>query len=133
MKHAIAAAAGVCVAAVLCVTAAPLAAADPMTGTWTMHVTGGPHGDATMGLTLEQRGKQVTGTFVSGHGPDMAVAGEFSEGTLTLETTTGGSDTHVIFNAKLKEDGTLAGSISSPVGDMKWTAARKAADKKDGQ
>jgi len=104
-------------------------AAPSLTGNWTMNVTGGPHGDATMGLTLEQKGTKVTGTFVSGHGPDMAIAGEFVDGALKLQTADAKSDTQIIFNAKLKDDGSLAGTISSPVGDMKWTATRAAAKK----
>lgn len=111
----------------LTLTAAPPA----VTGTWTMHVVGGPHGDATMGLTLTQDGTKVTGTFASGHSADMAVAGKFADGELKIQTTDGGDDNKILFSAKLKEDGTLAGYISSPVGDMTWTATRATA--KDGK
>lgn len=106
------------------------AAAANLTGTWTMQVTGGPHGNATMGLVLKQEGTEVSGTFASGHAPDMAVRGEFKDGALKLET---GGEEHakVIFSAKLKTDGTLSGYISSPVGDMTWTAARADEKKKD--
>ena len=105
-------------------------AAPSLTGTWTMSVTGGPHGDATMGLTLKQEGTKVTGTFASGHGPDMAVHGEFVDGSLKLETD---AEDHgkITLSAKLKDDGTLAGYISSPVGDMKWVARRDTKDTKD--
>lgn len=98
-------------------------AAASVTGTWTMRVSGGPHGDATMGLTLKQDGTTVTGTFVSGHGPDLPVKGEFVDGSLKLETD---ADEHakITFTAKLKDDGTLAGSLSSPVGDMRWVATK---------
>jgi len=105
--------------AMLVTTAAP-----SLTGTWTMNVTGGPHGDATMGLTLQQDGTKVTGTFVSGHAADMPVSGEFKDGTLKLQTPADKEGNAVIFNAKLRDDGTLAGYISSPIGDMKWTASR---------
>lgn len=100
------------------------ATAPSLTGTWTMNVTGGPHGDATMGLTLQQDGTKVTGTFASGHSADMPVSGEFTDGTLKLQTPADKEGNSVIFNAKLKDDGTLAGYISSPIGDMKWTASR---------
>ena len=53
----------------------------------------------------------------------MALDGEFADGTLKLESADRG-DSKVIFNAKLKEDGTLAGYVSGPMGDMKWTAER---------
>ncbi len=94
-----------------------------VTGSWTMSVTGGPHGDATMGLVLTQEGTKVTGTFASGHSPDMAVSGEIVDEALKLETAADGEH-RIIFTAKLKQDGTLAGIISSPMGDMKWTAER---------
>jgi hypothetical protein len=106
-------------------------AAPSLTGTWTMNVTGGPHGNATMGLTLQQDGTKVTGTFVSGHAADMPVSGEFKDGTLKLQTEADKDGNAVIFEAKLRDDGTLAGYISSPVGDMKWTATR--ADVKKGK
>lgn len=108
-----------------------MTASPSLTGTWTMNVTGGPHGDATMGLTLQQDGTKVTGTFASGHTADMPVSGEFKDGTLKLETQADTEGHSVIFTAKLREDGTLSGYISSPVGDMKWTAAR--ADTKKGK
>jgi hypothetical protein len=108
----------------LLAVAALAAAAPSLTGAWTMNVQGGPHGDATMGLTLKQEGDKVTGTFASGHVADMAVAGEFANNELKLETTAGRDDEKILFRAKLQDDGTLAGYISSPMGDMKWTASR---------
>jgi hypothetical protein len=107
-----------------------LAAAPSLTGNWTMNVMGGPHGDATMTLTLKQDGSKVTGTFVSGHAADMEVAGQFADGELKLETTAGNADSKILFSARLKDDGTLAGYISSGMGDMKWTATRGAEGKK---
>lgn len=113
--------------AVLALTVSAAASAPGVAGTWSVAVDG-PHGAATMSLILKQDDKKVTGTFVSGHGHDMALDGEFADGTLKLESTDHG-DSKVIFTAKLKEDGTLAGYVSGPMGDMKWTAER-AQDKK---
>ena len=104
-------------------------AATDVSGTWTMNVVGGPHGPATMQLMLKQDGAKVSGTFASGHGPDMEVKGEFVKGSLQVETS--GGDHKVTLNAKLKDDGTLAGTLSSKVGDMRWTASRVA--EKDGK
>jgi hypothetical protein len=101
-----------------------VAADATVTGTWTMNVEGGPHGNATMGLVLKQEGTKVTGTFSSGHSADMEVAGQFKDGQLDVETE--GGESRIIFSAKLKADGTLSGSISSEMGDMKWTASRQA-------
>jgi hypothetical protein len=114
--------------AVLALTAIA-AAAPSVTGNWTLKVEGSPHGDAAMGLTLKQDGTKVTGTFATGHTADMAVSGEFANGELKLETA-GPHDDRIIFNGKLRADGTLAGYISSPMGDMKWTASRAAEPKK---
>jgi hypothetical protein len=93
-------------------------------GKWTMTVdTGSAHGIMTMGLTLEQDGKDVSGTFHSPHG-DVAVAGEFVDGTLKLSVTSADSDMSGTFSAKLRDDGTLAGYMSTSRGDMKFTAER---------
>ena len=48
-------------------------AAPGIAGRWTMSVKGGPHGDATMGLALEQKGRQVSGTFATPHGDDLQI------------------------------------------------------------
>ncbi len=97
--------------------------AASVTGRWSMSVKGSPHGDVTMGLELTQEGKKVSGTFATPHGDDLQVAGEFAEGTLTLATTSGG-ESKITMTAKLKEDGTLDGYLSSQMGDMTWTARR---------
>ena len=107
---------------VLALTAGARAAAPTVAGTWSVAVEG-PHGAAKMSLVLTQDAKKVSGTFVSGHGPDLALEGEFADGTLKLESADSG-DSKVIFNAKLKDDGTLAGYVSGPMGDLRWTAER---------
>jgi hypothetical protein len=104
-------------------------AAPSVTGRWTMSVKGGPHGDTPMGLTLEQKGKKVTGTFATPHGDDLPVEGEFAEGTLTIATP-GGGDARITMTAKLKADDTLEGYLSSQMGDMTWTARRSASSGK---
>ena len=104
------------------VMTAAAAAAPGVGGHWKMSVQGGPHGNATMGLILKQEGTKVTGTFATGHA-DMPVTGEFADGALKLESVSSG-DSKIILSAKLKDDGTLAGYISSPMGDMTWTATR---------
>ena len=108
---------------ILLAIAVSAAAAPSVAGDWTVTVPDSPHGAMTMGLTLKQDGTKVTGTFSSGHMAGIAVSGEFADGSLTLETG-GDADDKIVFNAKMKEDGTLAGYLSSPMGDMKWTASR---------
>ena len=98
-------------------------------GKWTMTVKGSPHGDATMGLALKQDGRKVQGTFASPHG-EFPVEGTFADGTLELATKASGADApQITFSAKLKDDDTLAGYLSSPMGDMTWTAKRVKDDK----
>lgn len=98
-------------------------AAPSVAGRWSAAFKGSPHGDVTMGLELEQNGKKVTGTLATPHGDDLQVEGEFSEGTLTLATP-GEGESRITMTAKLKEDGTLDGYLSSQMRDMTWTARR---------
>lgn len=120
---------GALIAAAVLIAAASATAAQgngkssqpTVSGRWTMHVKGSPHGQLTLRLALEQKGKNVAGTFASPHG-DMPVTGEFVDGTLTLATS--GGDSQITFNATLEKDGTLVGFLSSSMGDMTWTAER---------
>ena len=111
-------------AAMLSIPAYAEKGAAAMTGKWTLSIEGGgPHGNVAMGLTLKQDGSHVSGTFASPHG-DMPVDGTFTDGTLKLSTTTGDADSRITFEAKLKDEDTLDGYLSSPMGDMRWTARR---------
>jgi hypothetical protein len=96
-------------------------AAPSVDGRWTMSVKGGPHGDMTMSLELAQDGSKVSGTFTTPHG-DLPLEGDLVDATLTIATS--GGDTQVSLTAKVKENGTLEGYLSSPMGDMTWTASR---------
>ena len=101
--------------------------APSVAGTWALAIKGpaghAPHGDVPASLVLEQKEVKVTGSF-SAHGSEHPVAGEFTDGTLTLETTGSESNRHLTLTAKLKSDGTLAGYLSGPMGDMQWTASQ---------
>lgn len=98
--------------------------ADGVAGTWEMTVdTGAAHGVQTMGLTLRHEGKTIRGTFESPHG-EHAVVGKFADGTLTLATE-GDENMRITFSAKVKKDGTLSGYMSTPRGDMTFTARKK--------
>lgn len=100
--------------------------ARSVTGAWTMTFSGGgAHGVQTMGLTLEQRGKSVTGTIATPHG-DVPLGGEFKDDVLELATDSTGQDLpQMTLGARLLEDGTLDGYLSSAFGDMRWTATRR--------
>lgn len=97
-------------------------AAPTVAGKWTMTVKS-PHGVVTMGLTLQQDGKNVSGTLATPHGDDLRVDGEFVDRTLTLATRDSG-ESKITLTAKLKDNETLDGYLSSQMGDMTWTAER---------
>lgn len=111
------------------VTGIPVQAATStspgVAGEWELAVKGpAAHGDLTAVMELAQDGSKVTGTFTA-HGRTHKLAGRFDSGELSLETTDTPADHAMTFTAKLKEDGTLAGYLSSSMGDMRWTASRK--------
>jgi hypothetical protein len=95
-------------------------------GRWTITTSAdGPHGAATLPLTLVQDGRKVTATLTPPHGDELSLAGEFVSNELTLATTPPDDKHHVVkLQARLKEDGTLAGFVSTPGGDVTFTAAR---------
>ncbi len=94
--------------------------ASSVAGRWTLSLVG-PHA-LSMGLVLEQDGTKVTGTLANPHGGgDFPVAGTFADRKLTFSVTSG-SDME--FAGALKNDGTLAGEMSSARGDLEWTAKR---------
>ena len=75
-------------------------------------------------LVLKQDGGKVTGTFTSPHG-DVPLAGEYVGTTLTFHATI--EDPHhaeLTFTGTRKDDGTLAGAVTGPMGDMTWKAER---------
>ena len=82
------------------------------------------HGELTAVMELAQAGSKVTGTFTA-HGNTHKLAGRFDSGELSLETIDTPADHTMTLTAKLREDGTLAGYLSSSRGDMQWTASRK--------
>jgi hypothetical protein len=96
-----------------------------ITGSWELTIKGpAAHGDLTATMDLEQNGKKVTGSFTA-HGNTHDVAGEFANDELSLQTTDTPADNGITMNAKLADDGTLSGYLSSSMGDMKWTASRR--------
>ena len=113
--------------AVISSAQAPAKKSPGVAGTWNVAVKGpAAHGDMAATMLLRQDGKAVTGTFAV-HGTEHTLKGEFSAPTLTLESTDTPADKGLTFTATLKEDGSLAGYLSGPMGDMQWTAARAAA------
>jgi hypothetical protein len=95
-------------------------------GNWSIAVAS-PDGQMAAGLSLKQDGPNVTGTFTSEHTGEVAVEGRYVDATLTFTIPLhGGTDPamKVDFTGKMKADGTLAGSLTGPMGDLSWTASR---------
>jgi hypothetical protein len=107
-------------------------------GTWTMSAEG-----MSLRLVLAQEGGKVTGTLQNPHGGAISLKGEFAGGQLTFsgssdEPAVGpgahaepapgfAADAHalqVAATGAMKADGSLAGSLTSNVGNMTWTAVR---------
>ncbi len=103
---------------------AALAAAQDLTGKWTMQVKGGPHGDAAMSLVLKQEGEKVTAAFNPGHDGDIPMTGTLAKGTLALTSPANDDGSTITMKATLKSDGSMSGFMSSVMGDMTWTATR---------
>jgi hypothetical protein len=85
----------------------------------------GPHGKVSMPLVLTQDGRKVTAKLIPPHGEELSLDGEFANRELKLATAAEkGTHPAVTLQAKLRDDGALAGVVSGPMGDVTWTAAR---------
>ncbi len=105
---------------------APASTTD-LTGEWVMNIE-----SHQMGLELEQDGTKVQGVLHAMGGRQLLV-GTFIDGTLTLkgEKPEGGADDPPPaaggagpIVAKLLDNGTLEGELSTNHGRMKWTGER---------
>lgn len=80
------------------------------------------------GLEIVEKDRSVTGKFVASFaGGEVPIEGEWADGTLTFQaSTTGGPHPGMSldFTATLKDNATLAGTMSAPFGDFAWTAQR---------
>ncbi len=82
-------------------------------------------------MALTQNGAKITGTFTSDHTGEVRVEGEFANGTLTFAIDVhgdSGSSMHVDFTGKMKDDGTLTGTLKGQMGEMTWTARALSSD-----
>jgi hypothetical protein len=97
--------------------------APAVAGTWTLSAET-PHGAMDFTLTLKQDGEKLTGTFVT-QGGEIPVAGEAAKGTLTFKMTKQPENYPMLsFKARLKDDGSMTGTMSSDNGDMAFTGKR---------
>jgi hypothetical protein len=109
-------------------SAAAVAGGSGLTGAWKAVVIA-PQGKMEFDLAIRQDGEKVSGTFTSEHSGEVPFEGTFAHGALKLTSSTdgGGTDPHAMhldYTATLKADGTLAGELTGPQANMKWTAER---------
>lgn len=93
--------------------------ATTVAGQWRVDLAG--HHNVSMRMTLEQDKTTIKGTLQDPHGGEMQLTGTFAGHKLALATTSG---TEMELAGELREDGTLAGSLSGARGDFEWTATR---------
>jgi hypothetical protein len=93
-------------------------------GKWDMTIDT-DQGAMQAALDLKQDGKKVTGTITSPQGP-ASVEGEYAEGKLTFSISfdSPNGSMQVGFNATMKTDGSLAGTLDFGQGQIPWRAVR---------
>lgn len=101
-------------------TVSAYAQASRIDGKWDISANS-PHGKLTLELDIKQEGTAITGTLVNFRNEKQPIKGEFKKDALTLETTSGDE---IAMTGTLKADGTLAGALSTAMGDVNWTAVR---------
>jgi hypothetical protein len=96
-------------------------------GTWRLTVEF-HNGRQPASLLIKTSGRQVTGTFTAPFaGGEVPIEGEMGGRRLTFSAaTTGGPHPglQIDFNTTLRDDGTLAGTMSMTFGEFKFTGER---------
>ena len=104
----------------------PPKAAPSIAGTWTLTVNTA-NGTTIAALDARLDGKNVSGT-IAGQMGQAAVAGEYADGKLTFAITmrnADGSSMDVSFTGAMKENDTLAGTLTTSTGaTLGWTGER---------
>ncbi|MDQ3171928.1 MAG: hypothetical protein M3Q55_17485 [Acidobacteriota bacterium] len=104
--------------------AAPAVDTTKVDGAWAMNVDT-PQGAMAVSLVLKSDGKKITGTITSPQG-DAPLEGEFADGkiafAISLDSPEGAMS--IGFAGAMKEDGTMAGTLTGPFGEAPWTATR---------
>jgi hypothetical protein len=75
-------------------------------------------------LVLAQKGKKITGTLQNPHGGEIHLKGEFAGGKIRFSGASDDQSIKLSANGSLRGDGTLAGNLTSTMGDMAWSAVR---------
>lgn len=112
------------------VSAAQAATSPAPTGTksidgkWTMDVHT-DQGSMVVGVDFKSEGKKITGTISSPQG-DAPLVGEFEDGKIAFGISIDSPEGAMAigFAGAMKDDGTLAGTLTGPFGEAPWTAVR---------
>jgi hypothetical protein len=90
-------------------------------GGWTVSVQ-----EMSLHLVLMQKGKNITGTLENPHGGLIPITGEFASGQIKFHGKSQGGSLQIELSATggVQTDGSLAGNLTSNVGDMEWSAVR---------
>ena len=108
-------------------TGSAQASASDLTGKWTVTIES-EQGNIECRLALKQDGKKISGTMSNPHGgDDVPISGEYADGavTLTVDTKTDHGEMHLTLKGALKkDDGSLAGTMTSAMGESKWVGRR---------
>jgi hypothetical protein len=98
--------------------------AESPAGKWMLSVET-PHGSMDFGLTIQLEGSKVKGALSTPQNGDIAIAGDYTGGTLTFKFVEAPDGYPALaFKARVKDDGTLAGSMSSDANDMVFVGKR---------
>jgi hypothetical protein len=104
--------------------AAAKADTSKVDGKWAMNVET-PQGAMDVALELKSEGKKITGTITSPQG-DAPLEGEYADGkiafAISIESPEGAMA--IGFAGAMKDDGTMAGTLTGPFGEAPWTASR---------
>jgi hypothetical protein len=107
-------------------SAAPQSISD-LTGKWIATIESA-EGRMECAMALKQDGTKITGTFANPHGDgEFAIHGERKDNQLefSVDGKTDHGDMRVEFTATIKkEDGSIAGTMKSSMGESRFTAKR---------
>jgi hypothetical protein len=113
------------IVAIMTMTAGSIDAKEKsVAGGWTVSVQ-----EMSLHLVLMQKGKSLTGTLENPHGGLIPITGEFARGQIKFWGKSQGGSVQIELSAtgSVKADGSLAGNLTSNVGDMEWSAVRSKA------
>ena len=104
--------------------AKPADVAKPVEGKWDMTVAS-DQGPLAVLATFKLDGTKLSGSLNSQMGDTVLVGEALADKvTFTIQFDGGGGSMELVFTGAMKADGSLAGTLSSQMGDMSWTATR---------